>query len=203
MDGPMSGFKENQTQYLNQNIQDLDFSKEKLESKEFDNCIFIECNFSETTFFKCKFYECLFKSCNLSLVDFSQSSFFDTVFENSKAIGINWTKANWPKVKLSSPLQFYQCTLNYSSFFGLYIREIRIEECIAEEVDFREADCASANFKQTDFLNAQFMKTNLEKADFTDAIQYHIDVFSNSIKGAKFSVPEAMNLLNCLEIEIK
>jgi fluoroquinolone resistance protein len=199
----MNIFKGNQESYIKQNFKEINLIKDKIELKEFDNCSFVDCNFSETTFYKCKFYECNFRNCNLSLIDLSHSSFYDTIFENSKVIGINWTKAHWTKVKLSSPLQFYKCSLNFSSFFGLYLREIVIEECIAEEIDLREADCELANFRQTDFLNSHFMKTNLKKADFTDAINYNIDVFSNFLKGAKFSFPEAMSLLNCLEIELQ
>ena len=40
------------------------------------------------------------------------------------------------------------------------------------------------------------------KADFTDATNYQIDIFTNKITGAKFSLPDAVNLLESLRIEL-
>ncbi len=198
----MINLNDNQSFYQNQNFKDIHLSEKKIDQKEFDNCTFSGCNFSESEFYKCKFYECKFTNCNLTMIKVNNCSFFDTLFENSKAIGINWTAAAWPNIKLCSPIHFYKCALNYSSFFGLWLREIVMTECTATEVDFREADCTSANFTHTDFSQSLFNKTNLTKADFTDALSYSIDVFLNEIKKAKFSFPEAMNLLRCLDIQL-
>lgn len=198
----MLNLNDTQPFYQNQHFKDIHLSKEKIDQKEFDNCTFSGCNFTETEFYKCKFYECKFINCNLTMIKVKNCHFFDTTFENSKAIGINWTTAAWPNIKLSSPIRFYQCALNYSSFFGLCLREITMTECTATEVDFREADCTSANFTHTDFTKSLFGKTNLTKADFTDALNYNIDIFLNETKKAKFSFPEVMNLLRCLDIEL-
>ena len=75
-------------------------------------------------------------------------------------------------------------------------------ECCAHEVDFREADCTKADFSFTDFQNSLFNKTNLTQANFTEAINYNINIFFNQLKKAKFSLPEAQNLLRSLEIEL-
>jgi len=198
----ISLINDSQHYYQNLNFKDINLSLKTIEAKEFDNCTFSACNFTETKFQKCKFYECTFNKCNLSLMTVLNSSFFDIVFENSKAIGINWSNAAWPRIKVNSPLQFYKCVLNYSSFFGLCLREIIIVECNAEEVDFREADCTNATFTHTDFTKSLFSKTNLTKADFTEATNYNIDVFLNEIKKAKFSLPEATSLLRSLDIEL-
>lgn len=183
-------------------FQDIDLTNEEILSREFDNCFFINCNFSESKFSHCKFYECRFVNCNLSLAKVNGCSFFDTSFEDSKLIGLNWTEAAWPTIKLSNPLKFYKCVLNDTSFFGLCLREISMTECQAHDVDFRETDCTDADFTQTDFENSLFGKTNLTRADFTDAINYNIDIFLNEIKKAKFSLPEATSLLNCLDIQL-
>lgn len=197
-------FNSNEAQqvYIEKNFNNINLSEETINTKEFDNCTFNGCNFSDSKFIKCKFYECKFINCNLSMLSVKDCSFFDTVFEASKIIGINWTQAAWPRIKLSSPLKFYKCSLNHSSFFGLSLIEIIMVECSAKEVDFREADCSEADFTYTDFTGSLFGKTNLTKANFSDAISYNIDVFNNIIKKAKFSLPEATSLLNCLDIEL-
>jgi uncharacterized protein YjbI with pentapeptide repeats len=132
----------------------------------------------------------------------NHSSFFDIVFEECKVIGINWTTAAWSRLKLSSPLKFNKCILNDSTFSGLYLSEIQMIECKAHDVDFREADCSQANFSYTDFHNSLFNHTNLTQANFCEAINYQINIYNNQIKQAKFTLPEAINLLTGLDIEI-
>lgn len=189
--------------YINQHFKDIDLVGHKIESTEFDNCVFTSCNFSEVEFIKCKFTECSFKACNLSNMKVDRCSFFDIIFEECKLIGVNWTQATWPSIKLSCPFKFYQCILNDSSFLGLSLREIVMIECKAHDVDFREADCLDADFTYTDFTNSLFNKTNLYHADFSESTNYNINVLLNEIKKAKFTLPDAINLLNCLDIELK
>lgn len=188
--------------YVNQHFKGMDFSHQQINTKEFDNCHFIDCNLTDVSLLKCKFSECLFKNCNLSMAKVNGCSFFDVIFEDSKAIGINWTMAYWSTIKLSAPLKFYKSILNDSSFLGLSLHELVMVECKAHDVDFRETDCTQADFSYTDFTNSLFNKTNLTQANFSEAINYNIDVFLNEIKRAKFSLPEAMNLLNSLDIEL-
>lgn len=188
--------------YLDQTIKQINVPGHKIDNKEFDNCVFEGCNFSDAQFMNCKFYECKFIQCNLSMITVKECSFFDVVFEETKALGINWTQAAWPRIKLNSPLKFYRCILNNSSFFGLCITEIAMVECKAKEIDLRGADCREADFSYTDFAHGLFGNTNLAEANFSEAINYNIDLFHNNIKKAKFSLPEAMSLLNGLDIEL-
>lgn len=187
-------------QFYDEQFKELTLSS--LEGKVFENCEFISCNFTDASLLNCKFNECAFKNCNLSNATVTKSSFFDVVFESSKMIGINWTKAAWPTIKVACPLKFYQCILSDSSFMGLCLKEAVMVECKAHDVDFRECDCMEADFSYTDFSNSLFNKTNLTKADFRESTNYNINVFHNEIKNAQFSMPEVVNLLNCFEIEI-
>lgn len=193
---------ESQTVFIDQTISHLNLSGKTLHDKEFDTCTFESCNFSDTHFVDSKFYECKFINCNLSMLTVKGCSFFDVIFEESKAIGINWTQAAWSRIKLNSPFKFYKCILNNSSFYGLCVKEMDMIECKAKEVDLRAADCSKSNFTYTDFANSLFGNSNLSETDFSEAINYNIDIFNNVIKKAKFSLPEAMNLLNSLDIEL-
>ncbi len=188
--------------YFDKTFSEMDCAEKAIEGKVFEQCHFISCNFSQSTFEKCKFNECTFKNCNLSNIKIPKSHFYDVSFEGSKLIGVNWTKANWPSIKVNCSLKFYQCILSDSSFMGLCLRELEMIECKAHDVDFREADCLEADFSFTDFSNSLFNRTELSKANFADSTNYNINVFHNNIKKAKFNLPEAVNLLHCLEIEI-
>ena len=68
------------------------------------------------------------------------------------------------------------------------------------DVDFAEADLTGANLTHTDFQESRFFKTNLTQADFSHAVRYSIAVHLNTVKKAKFSLPEAMSLLYALDI---
>ena len=191
-----------QTQHVDQTFVKLDMSEQKFNSNIFENCQFIECDFNQVILDRCRFYECQFQECNLSLMKIKNSHFIDTEISNSKAIGINWTEAYWPSLKLPVSLSFIKTDLSHSTFYGLSLREINIIECKAHDVDFREADLTKANFSHTDLLESMFVNSNLCSADFTYAVNYHIDVTVNKIKKAKFMLPEAVVLLEGLEIKL-
>lgn len=198
----MSNIEDNGGEYSSQSFNNLDLSGKELTSKEFDGCIFKECDFAEAILNKSKFVDCHFIRCNLSLVKVEQSQFFDVVFEECKAVGIDWTRVSWSQYVFCSPIKFYKSIINDSSFFGLSLEELEIEECKAHDVDFREGDFSSANFYNTDFTNSLFNKTNLTGASFIEAINYDIDIHFNEVSKAKFSRLEAVRLLEGLDIEL-
>ncbi len=198
----MTDFEDKKKEYYSQNFNDLKLPGNEYQSLVFEECNFVECNFSEATFSRCKFVDCLFEKCNLSIVKFNQSRFSDVVFDGSKVIGVDWTKVTWPNIALNSPLKFFKCIINDSCFFGLNLKELVIEECKAHDVDFREGNFCEANFSYTDFSNSLFNNTNLTSSDFTESVNYQIDVHLNKIKGARFSRYEAVSLLESLEIEL-
>ncbi|MBV1870241.1 MAG: pentapeptide repeat-containing protein [Gammaproteobacteria bacterium] len=193
---------EKNDEYWSKTFSDIDFSGTDINEKEFDGCTFNHCNFSDVTFKRCNFVDCTFIRCNLSLVNLKYSKFSDVIFQESKLIGIDWTKVNWPRVIFSAPIKFYKSILNDSSFYGLPLQELVLEECKAHDVDFREGDFSHATFTYTDFTGSFFENTNLSGADFTEATDYDIDIFRNEIKHAKFSRFEAIRLLGSLEVEL-
>ena len=198
----MNDFDEEETEYLSKIFDGLNLSGQKLVSKEFDGCTFIDCDFSEAVFEKCRFIDCQFEKCNLSLARLNYSRFIDVQFRISKVIGVDWTKATWGNIVPSSPVGFSKCILNDSSFFGLELREIVMEECKAHDADFREGDFSEGVFDYTDLSGSLFNNTNLSSASFAEAANYDIDVNFNKIKNAKFSRHEAVRLLNSLGVEL-
>lgn len=190
------------SEFQGRHFERLDLAGAELRAKTFYDCEFAHCNLSEGKLIDCKFDDCRFVECNLSLARVKGSAFREVTFKSCKLVGIDWPSARWPSVALTGLVEFDECILNSSSFFGLYLQELKLEACQAHDVDFTEADCEYASFMQTDFTNSTFHQTKLVKADFTDAINYRIDVFTNKITGAKFSLPEAVNLLESLRIEL-
>lgn len=190
------------TEYSGKLFEKLDLEGAELNGASFHDCRFAKCNFSHAQLLQCRFDGCEFSGCNLSLAVLRGSSFREVSFSSCKLVGIDWTAARWPSVALGGQLRFDECLLNSSSFFGLYLQETKMEACQARNVDFTEADCSHASFIQTDFAGATFHQSKLVKADFSDAVNYAIDARSNRISGARFSLPDAVNLLRSLDIEI-
>jgi len=175
---------------------------QQIENIEFQNCQFKQCKFTGVIFRKVKFVDCDFESCDLSLSKFPGCKFSEVSFKDSKLAGINWTEISWPQIKLASPLYFYNRNISHSSFYGLELTDLIIDDCKAHDVDFREANLTHASFIGSDLQNNLFMHTNLNHANFTNAINYTIDIHFNTIKKAIFSYPEVIALLNSLDINI-
>lgn len=181
-------------------FKELRLNGAHLESAEFHDCTFIDCTFVESVFHACRFAGCLFRDCDLSLVEIRGSAFSSVRFERCSLVGVNWTQAAWPAVLLGVPLIFSGCALNHATFIGLSMQGVKITECTAVNVDFREADLSRGDFSGTDLAKSLFGNTDLTGADLSQAQNYDIDPGRNTLKGAKFSLPEAMSLLHNLDI---
>jgi fluoroquinolone resistance protein len=193
-----SGYQD--AEYLDQTFQGLQISGSEVRGCTFSDCVFSRCNLSDIDFENCSFHNCDFRSCDLSLSRVNNCSFIACSFKDSKLVGINWTDAYWPKGRLLPTLSFESCLLNHSVFMGLALPKLHIVKCTARGVDFTEVDLIEADCRFTDFANSRFSNTNLSQANFTGATNYTIAAGSNKIKGAKFSLPEAMSLLYNLDI---
>lgn len=189
--------------YVNELFRGNVFNHQTLSAKSFANCTFSQCQFIEAHFSKCKFYECKFIQCELNHITVKGCTFFDITFEECQAQHIFWPDAIWPKSKTAANLKFYQSNISHSSFATLNLKEMMLIQCLAHAVDFQQTDCAGAKFTQTDFKGSIFNKTNLMAADFSQAINYDIDVFENTLKHAKFNMPDAIKLLDSLELELQ
>jgi uncharacterized protein YjbI with pentapeptide repeats len=196
----MSIISNTQAEYAGQTFKGLMLSQAEIVSKEFYDCTFVECSFSQAIFEKCRFVDGTFKNCDLSLLRVPDCSFTNTSFEDCKVMGVDWTEAIWSKGKFHQPIGFVRCVISHSTFLGLSLPEINISECMAKDVDFREADFTQADFSHTDLAESLFSNTDLTKADFTQAKNYNINANLNILKGTKFSLPEAMSLLYSLDI---
>ena len=164
----------------------------------FEECEFSYCSFIECKFNNCKFLRCKFTDCNLTAIVPVNSQLIETSFSKCKVMGVDWTKAQ----KITE-LKFSECQLNYSNFKLLKVPKIQMVKCEAKEIGFIETDLSEGDFKNTDFEKSTFFKANLTGADFKGATNYFIDVKNNTLKKTRFSLPEALSLLESLDIIIE
>jgi len=194
------GIFNGQKEWTSQKFKGVVDKNERMSSVEFNACTFSKCSFRETIFQGCRFHECKFQGCDLSLVTLKDCLFTDTRFEDSQVIGVNWTETSLAKSKFITPVNFYGCVVNHSTFVDLDLKKIDITRCIAHDVDFSQANLTQANCAFSDFSNSRFFHTDLTEADFTGATNYTILASQNTLKKTKFSLPEAMALLYGLDI---
>ena len=186
--------------YENENFTGLALDRERIKGVDFQDCEFKNCSFMETVFDACSFDDCVFLNCNFSLMSVPQSLFIGSSFKHSKLVGINWTKL---KASFQIKFDFYDCIISHSSFMGLNFSDSKFVKCIAIETNFSETEMTGSDCSYTKFEGALFVRANISEADFRGAESYSIDLEHIKMKKAIFSLPEAMRLLNSLDIVLE
>jgi uncharacterized protein YjbI with pentapeptide repeats len=181
--------------FYRETFANINLTKGEITGKEFENCMFENCSFVETILEKCIFTDCAFNSCILSAVKTNLSIFSEVKFHNSKVIGIDWTRAQSIR-----SLEFQNCQLTYSNFKLLKLAHLKIIDCQATDMDFSGTDLTDASLENSDLTNTRFLNTNLFKTSFRKSTNYAIDFKTNKLKKTVFSLPEAISLLNTLDI---
>jgi fluoroquinolone resistance protein len=192
----LSNIPQSQDEFLDISFKDLDYSESEVIGKSFTSCKFLKCNFFKTEFKECVFNNCTFEKCDMSVIKITATQIKDLVFEKCKVVGVDWTE----KYRYKVQLEFYESLLNYSNFSNIELKNFVLEDSTALEVDFIDTSMIKANCKGTDFTGSIFLRTNLNEADFRAAKHYLINIQNNKVKKAKFSLPEALNLLAPFEI---
>ncbi len=190
----------NNASYYDEDFNNIAEPHKSFKAIEFEECCFTECDFNNAVFDHCRFIECQFVNCNISLLKLPFTSFENVVFEDCKIVGVDWTRVSWSNLLSSSPVRFYRSNLNDNSFYGLKLKKLTLNDCKANEIDFREGDFNCASFTNSDFDGSLFSQTDLTGADLTGAKNYHIDLLNNKMKGAKLCRYEAVNLLESIGI---
>ena len=176
----------------------VEYKDKNLDSIYFDNCTFIKCDFTKTVFFDCKFTECTFVNCDLSLSILRSCSFNDVTFDNSKLLGLSWSSCPEP-----FNVEYNSCNISQNSFHLLDLRRIKFTNCLINDTGFEECNLEKSIFDNCDLQQTVFASNKMQQANFETSKNYMIDPKHNDIKGAFFSLPEALSFLSLLPIKIK
>jgi len=182
-----------------QEFNKVDYTKIALQKGEYELCTFTGCNFSNSEISKIKFIECEFVGCNLSSVNIFGTSFQEVKFENCKMLGIRFDLCD----AFGLAIEFNNCQLDHSSFYQVNLINSIFLDCKLIELDLTEANLSKIKIDNCDLAGAVFERTNLEKADFSAAFNYSIDPENNKLKGASFSIPAVIGLLDKYQLKIE
>lgn len=92
--------------------------------------------------------------------------------------------------------------MDYCVFQELKLPNSIFEKCFLRDTDFYGSDLRKARFTESDLSSCFFSRCNLEESDFRKATGYSLDLNANKVRKAKFSLPEALELLRHFEIEV-
>ena len=180
-------------------FKQLDSKITPLQAGQYEHCTFVECDISESDLRDVRFIECEFVNTNLSNCNLYKCSFQNVVFRECKLLGLLFERSD----QLNFSLRCYDCNLSHSSFFGMKLSQSVFEDSILHGVGFEEAKLVESTLVSCDLLNARFEKSDLSKCDFRDSKNYQINPEMNMIKGAQFSYPEVLALLDKYKLKIE
>jgi fluoroquinolone resistance protein len=161
-------------------IKNTNFSVDKTDREEFENCEFINCIF--TSLKNLEFTECVFKNCNLSNADFKSCKLQDVTFSDCKLLGVNFSQTK----DFGFCVLFDSCLMDYASFDRKRMNKSIFKNCKMHGVNFTQADLSKAALINCDLYEALFANTNLSGMDFTTSKNFLVDPELNNIKKAKF-----------------
>lgn len=175
---------------------DYRFASEELAFIEYESCTFTNCDFEKLTFLAMAFIDCEFINCN-----FHQANLNHTALRSAQFTGCTITDVNFAMCdKFLFSINFADCQLDFSKFYGLKMKAISFIDCKLIAVDFMATDLSNANFAGSDLRRATFIESKLIKADFSKAINYVFDPKANKVKGAIFSKQGLPGLLEHFDI---
>ena len=134
---------------------------------------------------------------------FADLSFTEETFEDCRLQEIEWAPL-LSNGAFPDPIHILKdCSLKYNTFTEMNFN--RFDFSNGNEIVgsmFAKCEMQLANFKGVELHETEFYQCDLRKADFRDAAGYKVDILGSRLKDAKFSLPEAVNLLADLKIKL-
>ncbi|PPK87595.1 uncharacterized protein YjbI with pentapeptide repeats [Neolewinella xylanilytica] len=165
---------------------------------EYDGCSFTACRLAGADLSGIRFLDCTFQDCDLSNATLTGTSFQNVRFASCKLLGLSFDAGD----PLAFAVTFTDRRLQHASFHKLKLTRCGFTGCDLTEADFTQADLTGITLVDCDLARATFDNTDLRKADLRDSRHYRIDPTQNRVRGARFSLPEAVGLLQTFGVKI-
>ena len=172
-----------------ESVRDVDFSFQKMNRTDFEECEFVNCVFTDLS--RLSFIDCHFKNCNLSNSKTVDTALKSCKFSGCKLLGMNFSASK----DFIFEVHFEDCLMDYVSFDRKKLNKSSFTRCKLHGANFTEADLSKSTLVNCDLYDALFSGTNLSSVDLTSAINFIIDPELNNIKKAKFTLQGLPGLL--------
>lgn len=184
-------------------FQGVELQNGELTGIEFVDCTFENCTIENTALIRCCFTDCTFVDCRLSDVTATYSSMKNGEFIRCALLSIHWQEWTMGGSGIRPIRRLEDCQLKYNIFQENNFSKFDFSDNIITGSMFAGCNLSKSQFVHSQLERTEFFKCNLSKADFRQAAGYVVDLPTCQLAGAKFSYPEVVNLLACLNIEIE
>jgi len=167
----------------NKTFDKITYAGKVIIGREFQDCIFKQCDFSDSTFSGSKFLDCTFEECNLSLMKLGNTTLQSVIFKDCKILGVNFHECS----DFLFSVAFNNCILDFASFAGKKMTKTNFFKSSLKEASFIQTILTSSKFEQCNLSGTIFNRTDLTGVNFSTAFNYTIDPEINSLKKAVFS----------------
>jgi len=151
------------------------------EGFRFNGCVFQDCRIINNRFVNCTARELILDRCALIGVIFKQLS----------------------SAGLGSPLDAATgCTLKFCQFEKMEMPKTSFRESDILECNYTECDLSGSNFSGCRMEGTELSFCNVSNADFRNSRGYIVNLKNCNAKGALFSFPEAIHLLDVFGVKI-
>ena len=184
-------------------FENMRFSEQECSSDDFDSCTFRNCTFEESFLHNCQFIECRFYDSTVRNMTFKKCVLLNCEFYGCNLIGIIWEDfTEGEATGFASPVdRMEKCFCKFNQFTGINFTKFNFKQTQFVECTFMRSNCREADLSNCNLEGTVFTECELSKADFRNSHGWSIPLSSNSIKGAQFSFPEVVNLLQGLGIK--
>lgn len=202
-------FKEGGTgmkEYCGEEFSKLEWTGEEFHGILFEDCLFTDCKATEVTIRNCQFSGCRFEKCRIVAPKFQGTQVLSSDFSQCALSGVDWSSLLDERKREMGFLPFDSltgCSLRHCVFFGLDLKKFDFSGADLTGSSFDGCNLSEANFSLCQLQGSTFSQDDLTKADFRGATDYFFSLEGNRIKGAQFSLPEAVNLLAALGIRLE
>ena len=189
--------------FEDQQFEGLRYSGETFAYLRFTDCTFVDCVFEECRLVGCSFAGCTFQKCKiirLKAADHTQIQY--AAFTGCHLLSIPWGDLQ-PAGRFAEPIRKLEdCCLRYNTFVEMNLQKFDFSEAEICDSMFAQCQLTECNFSHCNLERTEFFQCDLRKADFRNACGYQIELMSSQLRGARFSFPEVVRLLDSMEIKI-
>jgi uncharacterized protein YjbI with pentapeptide repeats len=177
--------------FLDIEYNNIIYSEEEVNFKEFECCTFTNCNFSQCIFLAVTFIDCTFNDCTFSNAKINYVAFRTVTFNRCEIKEVNFAMCD----KLIFEIAFTDCILDFSKFYTLKIKGTSFTNCSLIAVDFMATDLTEVIFENCDLYRSEFAKAIANKTNFKTSYNYTIDPKVTKLKKAVFALEGLKGLL--------
>lgn len=193
-------------EYSSETFSGIKWKNEQVAGYLLEDCEFENCEFDGLSLQGCLFSGCVFRNCKLVGNRFQDCQAMNNLFEDCSLIGIDWAELIDERKRAMNFLPFealVRCAVRHNVFFGMDMRRFDFSGCDLSGSYFDDCALPESKFCEAELQGTSFSHCNLTGADFRGARNYFFSLESNQVKKAKFSLPEAVNLLAAIGIVIE